>query len=352
MRRVEVGGESPYAVHVGRDLTRSVEIAQRRRALIVDSGLPGVTVAGVLDALSPEVVVEVPSGEACKTTAVYAEVLSRLARAALPRDSAVISLGGGATTDLGGFVAATYLRGVASYTLPTTLLGAVDAAVGGKTGLNLPEGKNLVGAFWSPRGVWCDVTWLATLPPAVFRDGCAEVFKHGLLTDGNLCDRVLAPDFGPEASDLVDVVADAVKVKADVVTRDPRESGERAVLNLGHTLAHALEAVTDHGVSHGEAVGYGLHYAAILSRDLGGRDLTDLTARFLRFLRPTPLPPLEWSDVAPLIARDKKADSAGVRFVLLPEIGRAELTRVPEAAASAAFVTWRGAVAELLTSDS
>ncbi|WP_045234180.1 3-dehydroquinate synthase [Deinococcus pimensis] len=343
-RVIAVGGEASYEVRVGRDLLGALDVPERRRALVHDAGLPRASVERAVTALSPEVDVEAPAGDACKTTEVWASALSSLARAALPRDAAVVSLGGGATTDLGGFVASTYLRGVAHYTLPTTLLGMVDAAVGGKTGLNLPEGKNLVGTFWAPRGVWCDVGFLETLPPRVFREGTAEVFKHGLLTDGALCGRVLAPDFGPHAADLVDVVADAVRVKADVVTRDPREAGERAFLNLGHTLAHALEAVTDHAVTHGEAVGYGLHYAAILSRDLGGADLTALTARFLASLAPAPLPTLSWEDVAPFVARDKKADSRGVRFVLLHDVGRPYLARVPDEAARAAFAAWRADV--------
>ena len=290
--------------------------------------------------MNPTLTIAVPSGEACKELGVYADVLSQLARAALPRDSAVVGLGGGATTDLAGFVAATYLRGVAFYTIPTTLLAQVDAAVGGKTGVNLPEGKNLVGAFWQPSAVWCDVTTLRFLPVRVFRDGTAEVFKHGLLTDARLCKAVLSPDFGPDVPNLADVVADAVQVKVDVVARDPNERGERAHLNLGHTLAHALEAFTNHGLSHGEAVGYGLHYATVLSKLLGGADLTELTRRFLRYLQPDPLPSLTWEDVSPFMARDKKADSGGLRFVVLRDVGQPYLARVPLEVARAAFQVW------------
>lgn len=330
MKRIEVGASSPYPVTVGRGVLAHVELSETRRALLYDAGLPHELVARVSAQLRPELRVALPSGERCKTLAVFAEVLSQLAGAALPRDAAVISLGGGAASDLAGFVAAAYLRGVAFYTLPTTLLGQVDAAVGGKTGVNLPEGKNLVGAFWNPRGVWCDVDTLASLPGRVFREGAAEVFKHGLLTDGALCEDVLSPDFGPAAGDLEEVVARAVQVKADVVTRDPTERGERAFLNLGHTLAHALEAATRHTLSHGDAVGYGLHFAALLSRALGGADLSSLTRRFLAYQRPAPLPALSWDDLAPFVARDKKADHEGVRFVLLRGLGQPYLTRVPE----------------------
>ena len=325
---VEVGGAHPYAVRVGRGLLGALDLPERRSALIVDAGLPARWRDQVSAALRPEVVVELPAGDACKTPEVWARAHAQLAQAALSRDAAVVGLGGGAATDLAGFVAATYLRGVALYSLPTTLLGQVDAAIGGKTGLNLPEGKNLVGAFYPPRGVWCDVDALGSLPEAVFRDGAAEVFKHGLIALPRLCDAVLAPDFGPWAPDLEATVAAAVRVKAEVVTRDPDERDERAFLNFGHTLAHALEAASAHAVTHGEAVGYGMHFAALLSR-AAGADLTDLTRRFLRYQKPKPLPDLPWETLAPFVARDKKADADGVRFVLLHDLGRPFLTRVP-----------------------
>lgn len=339
--RIDVGGAAPYAVTVAAGALENVEVPETRRALLFDAGVPSIFVQTARSALQPDVEIELPRGEACKTLAVFADVLSTLARAALPRDAAVIGLGGGAATDLAGFAASAYLRGVAFYTLPTTLLGQVDAAVGGKTGVNLPEGKNLAGAFWPPSGVWCDTATLATLPDATFREGAAEVFKHGLIADPALCDDVLAAGFGPHAENLDAVVTRAVKVKADVVTRDLTERGERAHLNFGHTLAHALEAVTKHALPHGEAVGYGLHFAALLSRRLGGEDVTALTERFLAYQRPQRLPSLDWSDVAPFVARDKKADSKGVRFVLLRDLARPYVAHVPEAEVRAAFEEWR-----------
>lgn len=343
VRRIEVGaggGAPPYTVTVGPGLLDTLEVPQRHVALIHPEDLPPEFVARVQARLRPVVTVAVPARDDCKTLAVMAGVLSQLAAAAIPRDGAVVGLGGGAATDLAGFVAASYLRGVAFYTLPTTLLGMVDAAVGGKTGVNLPEGKNLVGAFWPPRAVWCDTGTLATLPPAVFREGAAEAFKHGLISDPSLLPRVLDPEFRPGGALLEGTLADAVAVKAGVVTRDLTEQGERAFLNFGHTLAHALEAVTDHAVSHGEAVAYGMHYAARLSRAQGGADLSAHTLAFLRWQRPTPLPALTYDAVAPYMARDKKADAQGVRFVLLRDLGQPYLARVTEDVLREEFTGW------------
>ncbi|PNY82216.1 3-dehydroquinate synthase [Deinococcus koreensis] len=349
MRRIEVGGAGPahrYEVRVGAGLLETVSLPQRHIALIHPDDLPAEFVARVQVALSPTLTVSVPARDDCKTIEVLGRVLSQLAAANLPRDGAVVGLGGGAATDLAGFVAASYLRGVAFYTLPTTLLGMVDAAVGGKTGVNLPEGKNLVGAFWPPRAVWCDTDTLGTLPPAVFREGAAEAFKHGLIQDPSLLPRVLAPEFRPGGALLEDTVADAVAVKAGVVTRDLTEQGERAFLNFGHTLAHALEAVTHHALPHGEAVAYGMHYAAHLGRALGGADLTPDTLAFLRWQRPAPLPRLSFDDVMPFMARDKKADADGVRFVLLRELVRPYLTRVESGVLKSEFAAWQAEVSQ------
>lgn len=341
VRRIEVGGAQPYAVEVGAGLLGTLRVPERHVALIHPVDLPQEFVTRVQAALQPTVTIPVPARDDCKTLEVLSGVLSRLAGANIPRDGAVVGLGGGAATDLAGFAAASYLRGVAFYTLPTTLLGMVDAAVGGKTGVNLPEGKNLVGAFWPPRAVWCDTDTLGTLPGAVFREGAAEAFKHGLISDPTLLDRVLSPDFRPGGALLEGTLADAIAVKAGVVTRDLTERGERAYLNFGHTLAHALEAVTHHGVSHGDAVGYGMHYAARLSRALGGADLTGHTRAFLTWQQPTPLPPVTFEDALTFMARDKKADADGVRFVLLRDLAQPYLTRVPESVLREEFSGWQ-----------
>ncbi|GGK22386.1 3-dehydroquinate synthase [Deinococcus malanensis] len=343
MRQIEVTGTRPYRVQVGPGLLGQAAVPQRQVALICPQDLPAEFVAQVQRRLSPVVTVTVPARDDCKTLDVMAGVLSQLAQANLPRDGAVVGLGGGAVTDLAGFVAASYLRGVAFYTMPTTLLGMVDAAVGGKTGVNLPEGKNLVGAFWPPAAVWCDTDTLATLPPAVFREGAAEAYKHGLIDDPSLLPRVLHPDFRPGGPLLEGTLADAIAVKARVVSRDLTEQGERAFLNFGHTLAHALEAVTHHGIPHGEAVAYGMHYAARLSHAVYGSEAASLsthTLNFLRWQQPAPLPELNFDDLNAFMARDKKADSDGVRFVLLRALAQPELSRVPGAVLRAEFEGW------------
>ncbi|WP_161880576.1 3-dehydroquinate synthase [Deinococcus alpinitundrae] len=340
MRSIEVGGAQSYSVEVGSGLLPRLSVPHKQVALIYPADLPAQFVEQVQAALSPIVMVEVPARDGCKTLAVLSGVLSRLAQANLTRACAVVGLGGGAVTDLAGFAAASYLRGVAYYSVPTTLLGMVDAAVGGKTGVNLPEGKNLVGAFWPPRQVWADVDTLATLPPATFREGAAEAYKHGLIADPSLLARVLSPDFAPGQTSLLHTIADAIAVKAGVVTRDLTEQGERAHLNFGHTLAHALEAVTHQAATHGEAVGYGMHYAALLSREMGGQDLAPHTLAFLKYQQPKALPTLSFEDVWPYMARDKKADAEGVRFVLLHDLARPYLARVPSTVLRGAFEAW------------
>jgi 3-dehydroquinate synthase len=199
MTKIEVQLQPRYTVHVGKNLLETVQVPHARVALLAD--------ANVLETFAPKLAASLerggssvsihalPAGEGSKTLLVHAQMLSEFARERLTRDAAVVSLGGGATSDLSGYVAASYLRGIAFYAVPTTLLAMVDASVGGKTGVNLPEGKNLVGAFHQPRGVWASLETLETLPEAAFREGAAETFKHGLLANPSLCDRVLEPGF-------------------------------------------------------------------------------------------------------------------------------------------------------------
>jgi 3-dehydroquinate synthase len=333
--QIEVQLEPRYTVHVGKHVLETVQVPHARVALLADAALLETfapRLAASLERGGSSVSIQaLPAGEKCKTLEVHARLLSKLAQERLTRDAAVVSLGGGAISDLSGYVAASYLRGIAFYAVPTTLLAMVDASVGGKTGVNLPEGKNLVGAFHQPRGVWASLDTLETLPEAIFREGAAETFKHGLIANPSLCDRVLEPGFSANSANLESTVADAIQVKADVVARDPFEAGERAHLNFGHTLAHALEAFTQHQISHGDAVGYGMHYAAILSRLSGGADLTHLTRAFLQYQQPRALPALSWETLEPFMARDKKADAVGVRFVLLAGLGQPKLERVPVA---------------------
>ncbi len=296
-------------------------------ALISDEGVAPLyaeTVRRSLEAAGSRVCTyTVPEGEDSKSLATLELLLRKLSQDGFNRRDAVVALGGGIVSDLAGFVAASYMRGIYFYTLSTTLLGMVDAAVGGKTGVNLPEGKNLVGAFWQPKAVLMDVSVLATLPKREFRGGAVEAFKHGLLADPQLLNNVANPEFRRDGSHdfLEETVARSVQVKADIVADDEREGGRRAYLNLGHTLAHALEAHSEHALSHGDAVAYGLLFAARLAAARGYADETERVERFVRWVAPTPLSEGPLDPLLPFIARDKKHLDRQ-RWVLLEQIGR------------------------------
>ena len=276
----------------------------------------------------PTLVFEVPAGEASKSVATWADVHDRLAAAGCDRDTWVCAVGGGVVGDLAGFVAATWMRGVPLVQVPTTLLAMVDASVGGKTGLDLPAGKNLVGAFWQPRVVVADVRALETLPPDVLREGAVELYKHALLVDApwrSAFHPAGAPFGLPDdlaADAWVRLVADGVRVKADVVAADPHEAGVRAHLNLGHTLAHALEAATGHVLGHGPAVAYGLVYAALLGGTRGWVDWVEDAVALAAWAADGPLPDAPFDELIGFMARDKKRRSGRLRFVLLEALGR------------------------------
>ena len=251
-------------------------------------------------------------GEDAKTLATVEDLCREWARWGLTRADVVVAVGGGLVTDVAGFAAASYHRGVPVVHVPTTLLGMVDAAVGGKTGVNLPEGKNLVGAYWQPTAVLCDIDALATLPAREMRSGQGELAKYHFLTDVDLLEL-----------DLEERIAAAVRIKAAVVAADEREDPSdrrgRATLNYGHTLAHALEIETEHALRHGEAVAIGLAYAAALSQRLG-RIGEERVAEHHRVLAAYELDGSLPADVDPdrllsLMHRDKKA-IGGLTFVL------------------------------------
>jgi 3-dehydroquinate synthase len=330
-----VAGERPYEVVIGRSVQDQVvrllgppprtvllvhPMALRARAQTVAAGLAG---AGF--EVTP---VEVPDGERAKTVEVASSCWGVLGRASVTRSDAVVGLGGGAVTDLAGFVAATWMRGIDAVLVPTTLLAMVDAAVGGKTGVNTPEGKNLVGAFHHPAGVVCDLAALDTLPADELRSGMAEVVKCGFVADPGILDLVEADPaapFDPRSAVLAELVERAVTVKAHVVGRDFREAGLREVLNYGHTLGHAIEAVEGFSWRHGAAVSVGMVYAAELSRLAGRLDPASVT-RHRRVLSGLGLPTGyrgdRWPELSEALRRDKKRRGALPRFVVLDGIGQ------------------------------
>lgn len=332
---IEVRVAPPYPVTVGEDVYRNIveRLDPRPCAILTDSNVGPLHAAGLgrylEDAGWPVMgTVEIPAGEASKGVATYADAVRRLARMGLTRDGALFALGGGVVGDLGGFVAATYMRGVDLVMLPTSLLAMVDSAVGGKTGLDLPEGKNLVGAFVRPRLVAADPGWLRTLPEAEVSNGLAEVVKMGLLSGGRFFeDLALIPAARSGDRDAMRaLILHSIRFKAEVVAEDEREAGRRAVLNYGHTIGHALEAAADYALPHGSAVAAGMVAEATISADRFGNDLTDIHEDLLEAAGlPRRSPGIDAEAALKAMSRDKKRSAAdgdtNHRFVLLRDVG-------------------------------
>jgi 3-dehydroquinate synthase len=315
-------GDALRAAGIGRDA--AIAIVSNP---VVDRHHGG-TVADALRASGHRVIrCLVPDGERFKRLATIHHLYDAFLRANLDRTGVVVGLGGGVTTDLAGFAAATFLRGLQLVQVPTSLLAMIDAGVGGKTGVDLPQGKNLIGAFWQPTLVVVDPRTLATLPITEFRCGMAEVIKHALLGDPelfeDLADGPTAPDawWGAEA---IGRLVRAVRVKISIVAEDPTERGQRTTLNLGHTLGHALEALSGCTMRHGEAVAIGLVAASRLAVALGEAkpELVGLVDSVLRrFDLPTRCPPVDVDRILDAMHHDKKRTPAGLRWVLPRGIG-------------------------------
>jgi 3-dehydroquinate synthase len=277
-------------------------------------------------------VLEIPAGESSKNLATLSAIYDFLVEGRYDRHTAVVALGGGVVGDVAGFAAATFLRGVALVQLPTSLLAMVDSSVGGKTGINHPLGKNLLGAFKQPVFVGVELEFLGTLPAAEFRSGLAEVVKYGMIADAGLFDYLSAQcgailDHRPEA--LAHIVTRSCEIKAEVVGQDETEQGLRAILNFGHTFAHAAEALTGYGeIRHGEAVAAGMVAACRLGEAVHGMETRvreRLTALLDRMGLPTRLPRRAVEDYLRVMQSDKKVRSGRLRFVVPTEIGRVEL---------------------------
>ena len=270
-----------------------------------------------------------PAGELQKSLSTAGKIHQQMARAGMDRKSVLIAVGGGVITDLGGFVASTYMRGIQVRLFPTTLLGQVDAAIGGKTGVNLPQGKNLVGTFYQPALVCCDPAVLQTLPDREYVSGLGEVVKYGMIRDAALFEYIEKNVEGIRGRDpevLDEVIYRCAAIKADVVTRDEKESGERAILNYGHTIGHALEAAGHYKMlHHGEAVSIGMEAEAILSMELGIAPLEVLAAqnRLLKLCGlPTRVKKMPEKQVLAALRLDKKNVSGKTRFVLPEAVGK------------------------------
>ena len=347
--RITVAAERPYEVLVGYGLLAAVPAllgpGVQRVALLHPPTMikTAERLSHLLSAAGLEPVrIDVPDAEAAKSVAVAERCWSILGNAGFTRSDAVVGLGGGATTDLAGFVAATWLRGVPVVMVPTTLLGMVDAAVGGKTGINTAEGKNLVGCFYEPVGVVCDLDALSTLPPADLVGGLAEVIKCGFIADPEILTMIEsdpASAVRPDSPMLRDLVERAVSVKARVVAADFRESTStgstvgRELLNYGHTVGHAIERRERFGWRHGDAISVGMVFAAELAR-LAGRLDPATASRHRAVLSsvglPTSYPADAFDDLLHSMALDKKTRGSTLRFVILNGLASAEILTAPE----------------------
>ena len=344
--RIKVGGEAPYEVVVGHGLLDELPAMigpKAARVAVIHPRALAATAEAVRDDLIEHggyqaLTIEVPDAEEAKSVHVLAYVWEVLGKSNFTRTDAIVGLGGGATTDLAGFAAATWLRGVRVVHIPTTLLGMVDAAVGGKTGINTAEGKNLVGAFHPPAGVLCDLGTLETLPQHDFVAGMAEVVKCGFIADPEIL-RLVESDLagakrfdGPHTRELVER---AVQVKADVVATDLKESGRREILNYGHTLGHAIERNERYRWRHGAAISVGMVFAAELGR-IAGR-LDDATADRHRELLsalglPTAYDAHAWPKLLDTMRVDKKSRADMLRFIVLDGLAKPGVLEGPDPA--------------------
>lgn len=332
---INITGEHPYTVFVGHRLTDRIAstLGDRvNKVLIIHSASVGKFADELRQKLSDSftevLLAEVPDAENAKRIEVAAFCWQVLGQADFTRTDAVIGIGGGAVTDLAGFVAATWLRGVQLIQVPTTVLGMVDAAIGGKTGINTTEGKNLVGSFYAPAGVFVDLEYTSTLPKNEILAGFAEVVKCGFIADPRILDLIeqdvdLATN--PESAVFRELIERAISVKAAVVSEDFTEQGKREFLNYGHTLGHAIEHSERYQWRHGAAISVGMVFAAELGRLTG--TLTDADVErhrniFTSLTLPIEYPAGRWPGLLATMQRDKKSRAGMLRFVVLDQIGK------------------------------
>jgi 3-dehydroquinate synthase len=341
LRRIPVGGATPYEVVIGRNLLDQVPsmLTGAKKVMIVHPVGLSVSAEALRDSLIDSgfevVLAGVPDSEDAKRIEVAAFCWGILGKSEFSRTDMIIGFGGGAITDLAGFVAATWLRGVAVLQIPTTVLAMVDAAIGGKTGVNTAEGKNLVGVFHSPKGVLVDLETLGTLARNELVAGFAEIIKCGFISDTEILDLVEgniqdATDLSSEL--FLELVSRAIKVKALVVAEDFREQGLRETLNYGHTLGHAIELAERYKWRHGAAVSIGMVFAAELARVNGRLSMAEVQRHrdILSSLGlPVSYPAGKWPQLLANMRIDKKARAGNLRFIVLDEIGKPRIMHAP-----------------------
>jgi len=340
--RITVSGDDSYDVLVGRDLLHEIRplIAPTVQKLLI---IHPIALQASADLLAEElrasgleiIQAGVSDGEDAKRIEVAAWCWGIMGKSDFTRSDAIVGFGGGSATDLAGFVAATWLRGIAYYAIPTTLLGMVDAAIGGKTGINTAEGKNLVGAFYAPRAVICDLNTLSTLPKNELISGFGEVAKYGFIADQRILELLegdLSAATDTSTKTFREIVERCIAVKARVVSSDFKEAGEREILNYGHTLGHAIELVEKFQWRHGAAISVGMMFAAQLGL-LAGSTPVELVDRQERLFTALGLPTTyrggRFSQLLDAMRRDKKSRAGALRFIVLDGIGKPRVLTSP-----------------------
>ena len=330
MKHISISADRDYQVVIDAKWQLALEpyLVNRGQVAVIVSEAMRDRITGLPDTDAQIHIFTVPDSEAGKSFATYQKLLDWLGAAGFTRNDLVIAVGGGAVTDLSGFVASTWLRGIDWVAVPTTLAAMVDAAVGGKTGINSEYGKNLIGSFYSPISVLVDLSWLDTLSDRDFAAGLAEVLKSGFIADVEiveLLDGKTLPEVRSNQALTLELISRTVAVKAKVVSGDFKESFDREILNYGHTLGHAIELHSKYALRHGECVSIGLVFAAILANQVGllSDEVTALHLKILEELGlPTSYESQHWAELRANMAIDKKSRSGTLRFVGISEIGK------------------------------
>lgn len=332
MTSIKISADRIYSIELvsSWNVALNEEISNQESVILIPKALRSL--------ISPDVknLIVVPNGESQKEFKILEKVLTKIADLGISRRGVIIGIGGGATTDLAGFSAACYLRGIEWIAVPTTVAGMVDAAIGGKTGINLSMGKNLVGSFYSPRKVIVDTNWLNSLSQRDINAGLAESIKAGFIGDERILELV---EENPKKN-LAEIIERSIRVKAEVVSKDFKESDEREILNYGHTLGHAIEKHSKYKLRHGEAVSIGLGFAAKLSSQLSGLS-NELVKRHFEILKSLHLPTTydrsAWPHLYKFMGRDKKRRDGLIRFVTLKDIGKSDRISASESTLSALY---------------
>lgn len=330
--KIRINASKPYDVIVGNGILPEIGMAVRQHS---DCGKVAVICDDTVSALYGDMVCKsvescgmktfrftFPHGEDSKNVRTLTDFLGFMADSGLTRSDAVIALGGGVTGDIGGLAASLYMRGICYIQVPTTLLAMTDSSVGGKTAVDIAQGKNLIGAFYQPSMVWCDIRTLATLPHDTLRDGFAEVVKYGILFDGTFFDKVSFE------SGMTEIVTSSIRFKAAVVEADERDTGQRALLNLGHTIGHAIEKLSGYSITHGTAVAAGLYRISLIAAAFGLPDCSEPIRRKLTDLGFDLSIRYEAGDIYRAALSDKKCGTDEITLILPERIGKCGLYNI------------------------